>query len=52
MIFIILLTLYSIFLPFVIYSQAGFGRSAQKQCCQIVKFVIFEDMQKGLPVVL
>jgi len=34
------------------YSQGGFGKNAQKQCEQIVIFVIFEDMQKGLPMVL
>lgn len=35
-----------------IYLQHAFGKCAQKQHKQIVIFVIFEDMQMGLPMVL
>ncbi len=35
-----------------IYQQYTFGNNAQKPHKQIVIFVIFGDMQKGLPMVL
>lgn len=34
------------------YSQRIFVKNAQKQYDEFVNFVIFEDSQKGLPVVL